>query len=275
MDSGLNFYSARALLQWQVELGADEAICDTPVNRYELPDTAPKPASAARPARAGASVVRPVAAAPAVHSQDDAVGAARQAAAAAGDLDGLRAALAAYEHCDLKRGARNLVFADGDPSSQVMIIGEAPGRDEDRAGQPFVGATGQMLNRMLGAIGLDRTATGADGVYITNVLPWRPPQNRDPSPQDIDMMRPFVARHVQLVQPKVLILMGNISCQAGLDKRGVTRLRGTWTEAWGVPALPMVHPAYLLRTPAAKRAAWADLLEVQARLRALTSEGAS
>jgi DNA polymerase len=269
MDSGLDFYSARALLQWQVELGADEAICDAPVNRYELPDTAPKPAVAARP---DVAVVAPVAAAPAVNTQSDAVGAARQAAAAAGDLDGLRAALAAYEHCDLKRGARNLVFAEGDPSARVMVIGEAPGRDEDRAGRPFIGAAGQMLDRMLAAIGLERTAKGAAGVYITNVLPWHPPHNRDPSPEDIDMMRPFMARHVQLVQPDVLILLGNVSCQAGLDKRGITRLRGTWAEAWGRPAMPMLHPAYLLRTPSAKRGAWADLLEVQARLRALADE---
>lgn len=275
MDSGLDFYSARALLQWQVELGADEAICDAPVNRYEVPETTPKVAAITQPVARVAAMVAPVAGAPAVRSQGDPVGAARQAAAAAGDLEGLRAALAAFEHCELKRGARTLVFGEGDVSARVMIIGEAPGRDEDRAGRPFVGAAGQMLDQMLGAIGLDRATKGASGVYITNVLPWRPPHNSDPSLRDIDMMRPFVARHVQLVQPDLLILMGNASCQAGLGKTGVTRLRGTWDQAFGLPALPMVHPAYLLRTPSAKRAAWADLLAVQARLRDVSDGGAT
>jgi len=258
MDSGLDFYAARALLQWQVELGADEAIGDAPVNRYETPAAAPK--AVAAPARA-------------VHAQvgegSDAVAAARQAADAAPDLDGLRVALAGYEHCELKRGARNLVFADGVPGARVMIIGEAPGREEDRAGRPFVGRAGQMLDRMLAAIGLSRERD----VYITNVMPWRPPQNADPKPDEIDMMRPFVERHVALAAPDVVIVMGNISCQTVLGVRGITKLRGEWREAWGKPVMPMTHPAYLLRTPAAKRAAWADLLAVQERLRAGTDAG--
>ena len=156
-----------------------------------------------------------------------------------------------------------MVFSDGVPGARVMIIGEAPGRDEDREGRPFVGRAGQLLDRMLAAIDLSR----ASSVYITNVLPWRPPQNRDPMPEEIAMMQPFLHRHIALANPDVLVVAGKHSCQARLGKRGITRLRGGWTEAQGKPALPMFHPAYLLRNPAAKREAWADLLSLKARLR--------
>jgi uracil-DNA glycosylase family 4 len=255
MDSALDYYSLRALLEWQIELGADEAIGDVPVNRYEVEAKAPQMVALAGPPAANV--------APMIQIGGDAVAAARNAAEGAGDLDALRAALAAYEHCELKRGARNLVFSDGVPGARVMIIGEAPGREEDRAGRPFVGQAGQFLDRMLAAIGLSR----AENVYITNVMPWRPPQNADPKPDEIEMMRPFVERHVALAKPDVLIVMGNTSCQTVLGKQGITRLRGQWDQAWGKPVMPMVHPAYLLRTPSAKRAAWADLLAVQAKLR--------
>ncbi len=246
------FQSALAALAWQVDLGADEAILDAPLDRYALE---------AKPALAKAA---PATASPVAQPSDDVdvVGIARAAAAASGDLDALRAALGAYEHCDLKRGARTLVFSDGTASADVMIVGEAPGREEDREGRPFVGRAGQLLDKMLQAIGLSR----ADSVYITNVLPWRPPQNRDPKPEEIAMMQPFLARHIDLAAPKVLIVMGNISCQALLGKRGITRLRGTWETVQDIPAMPMFHPAYLLRQPAAKREAWADLLQVRARL---------
>ena len=206
-----------------------------------------------------------VSAAP-VSEQVDPVAVARAAARDAADLESLKAALDAYEHCDLRRGARNLVFSDGTPGARVMVIGEAPGRDEDIQGKPFVGRAGQLLDRMLAAIDLTRDGS----VYITNVLPWRPPQNRDPKPDEIAMMLPFLERHVALAAPDILILMGNISAQACLGKRGITRLRGTWTEAFGRPAMPMLHPAYLLRTPIAKRDTWADLLDVQARLKGQT-----
>ena len=180
---------------------------------------------------------------------------------------GEQAALAAFQHCELRRGAKNLVFADGNPAARVMVIGEAPGRDEDIAGKPFVGRAGQLLDKMLDAIGMARAAeNAAKSVYITNILPWRPPQNRDPLPDEIAMMLPFVERHVELVKPDVLILMGNISCLALLGRKGITRLRGNWVEALGKPALPMFHPAYLLRNPAAKREAWPDLLMLQDRL---------
>ena len=178
-------------------------------------------------------------------------------------LDGLRAALASFDHCDLKLGARNLVFSGGTPGARVMIVGEAPGVEEDRAGGPFVGGAGQLLDKMLAAIDLSRESS----VYITNVLPWRPPQDRDPKPEEIAMMQPFLNRHIALANPDVLVVMGNQACQALLGKRGITRLRGDWAEVQGKPALPMFHPTYLLGTPAAKRETWADLLALKARLR--------
>ena len=270
MDSTLPPEAALASLAWQIELGATEAIGDAPVNRYDLPDT---------PARAPASPPESAAAAPAATPESttpaqaaasprsDPVADAQGAAASADTLDGLRAALGAYPHCDLRHGARNLVFADGNPEARVMIIGEAPGREEDIQGRPFVGRAGQLLDRMFAAIGLSRTDERADSaLYITNVVPWRPPQNRDPNGTEIAMLRPFMERHVALAAPDLVILMGNISCEAGLGRRGITRLRGQWAEAYGKPALPMFHPAYLLRNPPAKREAWADLLALRARI---------
>ena len=257
MEPDLDIYAARALLAWQVELGATEAICDAPVNRYELEArVAPAAAAAAAPPVPGA--------APAILRADepDPVAEAERAARGADTLDALRAALEDFEGCDLKRGARTTVFCDGTAGARVMIIGEAPGRDEDREGRPFVGRAGQLLDRMLGAVGLSRD----ESVYITNVMPWRPPQNRDPKPEEIAMMKPFLEAHVRLAKPEVLVIMGNISCQALLGKRGITRLRGRWDQAWDTPALPMFHPAYLLRTRLAKREAWADMLELRARL---------
>jgi len=255
MANDLEWQTDLALLDWQIELGADEAILDAPVNRYDLPDRSAPAKSVA------VSHSEPDASAP------DPVAAARTASGPAADLAALRQALDSFDHCELKRGARNLVFSDGQPGARVMIIGEAPGRDEDLQGKPFVGRAGQLLDKMLAAIGLDRHAEDlSQAVYITNVLPWRPPQNRDPKPEEIAMMRPFIERHVALAKPEVVILMGNISCDAGLGRRGITRLRGQWAEAYGVPALPMFHPAYLLRNPAAKAQAWSDLLSLDARL---------
>jgi len=255
----------KALLDWQAELGADVPIGAAPVNRYA---EAPAPAATSRPAAAGAAPEAPAPTAPAApQAPADPVAAAEAAAQAAGDLDSLRAAIDAFAHCELKQGARNLVFADGVPGARVMIVGEAPGRDEDLQGKPFVGRAGQLLDRMLAAIGLDRHASQAAGaVYITNMLPWRPPQNRTPTSDELAMFRPFVARHVEIAAPQVLVLMGNPACQGMLGQRGITRLRGQWTQACGLPCLPMFHPAYLLRNPAAKREAWADLLELTARL---------
>lgn len=257
----IDFATARAMLEWQIELGADEAMLDAPVNRYEeSPPAKPAPAPAAEQAEEPLPAPVPVAAV-------DPVVEAAALAARAHDLAALAEAMAGFDHCELKRGARNFVFADGNPKARVLILGEAPGREEDLEGRPFVGPAGQLLDRMLAAIGLSRTSPDPSAaVYITNVLPWRPPANREPEPEEIAMFRPFIARHVELVAPDVVVLMGNPACMAALGQRGILRLRGHWAEAFGRPALPMTHPAYLLRNPAAKREAWADLLALRARL---------
>lgn len=276
MDSAaIDYWSAKALLDWQIELGADEAICDAPVDRYALPDTRRRP-PAATPGRAPSRAAPPDEATPvgtppgavSEPSAPDPVEVARAAAAGAADLAALAEVMAAFDHCEMKRGARSFVFADGNPDARLMIVGEAPGREEDRAGRPFVGRAGQLLDRMLAAIGLSRGDPDPErAVYITNVLPWRPPENRRPDRAECAMFLPFLEAHVALVRPDVLVLMGNTPCAALLGRDGITRIRGRWTEVLGRPALPMFHPAYLLRTPAAKRDAWADLLEVQSRLR--------
>lgn len=257
-DIAEDWNAAYAALAWQVEAGADEAMSDAPVNRYELTVEAPKSLAA----KATSAATAPLA------SMDDPIAAALAAATQAQTLDALRGAISAFALCDLKKGARNTVFADGNPAARVLILGEAPGADEDREGRPFVGRAGQLLDQMFAAIGLSRQSPDpATALYITNVLPWRPPGNRDPEPTEIAMMRPFVERHIALVDPMVVVVMGNTSLQALTGTKGILRARGTWTEALGKPLLPMTHPAYLLRTPAAKREAWADLLSLQERLR--------
>lgn len=259
MESALDFHAALAALDWLREMGADEAIGDAPVNRYAL-------AEAERAAPAPPVALAPVL--PVPETRPDPVAQARAAAAQAGSLAALAAAMEAAES-DLKPAARRFVFADGNPAARVMIVGEAPGREEDLEGRPFVGRAGQLLDRMLAAIGLDRTAGDrARAVYITNVLPWRPPANRTPEPAEIAQFLPFLERHIALANPDVLVLMGNTPCQALLGRAAITRIRGQWTQAAGKPALPMFHPAYLLRNPPSKREAWADLLELKARLSA-------
>lgn len=254
-----DWHAALAALAWQVEAGADETVGDTPINRYDLAAEAPK-----------SLVVKgslpPVT--PAASVQADPVAMARVAADRAQTLDALREALLTFDLCELKKGARNTVFADGNPKARVLILGEAPGAEEDREGRPFVGRAGQLLDRMFAAIGLSRTSPDAQAAfYVTNVMPWRPPGNRDPEPTEIAMMLPFVERHIALVDPQVIVVVGNTPLFAMTGTKGILRARGNWVESLGRPLLPMTHPAYLLRTPAAKREAWADLLSLQARLR--------
>lgn len=258
MESGLDWHAARAYLEWHLELGVDEAMLDAPVDRFAAEEAARAQPQAPASAKGVAPVAAPVA-------QVDPVAEAERAAQGARDLAGLQAALGAYPHCELTKGARNLVFSDGIAGARVMIVGEAPGRDEDLQGKPFVGRAGQLLDRMLDAVDLSRDKN----VYITNVLPWRPPQNRDPRPDEIAMMLPFLRRHIALADPDLLVVMGNISCQALLGQRGITRLCGHWAEACGCPALPMFPPDYLLRNPQAKREAWADLLSLKSKLKLL------
>ena len=250
-----------AALAFQLELGADEAIGDEFIDRRAAP--APMPQEAPSP--------RAAAEAPAAAAAIDSAEPARLAAEAA-DLAALADAVAAFEH-PLKRGARNCVFADGNPAARVMIIGEAPGRDEDMQGRPFVGRSGQLLDRMLAAIGLDRASTdAAKAVYITNILPWRPISNRTPSVEEAALFLPFVQRHIALIDPEIIIAMGNVSAKSLLETTtGITRLRGAWqSKALGGrerPVLPMLHPAYLLRQPMDKHKAWHDLLVLDQRLR--------
>lgn len=198
---------------------------------------------------------------------------ARELAQSARSLEELRAHLASFDGCNLKFTAKNLVFSDGNPDADLMLVGEAPGRDEDIEGRPFVGRSGQLLDRMLAAIGIDRTSA-----YIANVIPWRPPGNRTPTPQETEICRPFIERQIELVRPKLLVTLGGPSAKVLLKTtEGVLRLRGNWRKhvtAAGVeiPTMPTLHPAYLLRTPAHKKLAWRDFLEVKAKLRALQSE---
>jgi len=287
------------LLAFYASAGADEALEDAPVNRFA--EARPKPAERApapvretrlearpaavpgpdagetaepAPAAPGLDVsripdapARPMAAA--VPDEAQAL-LARQLAASAATLDELRQHMAAFEGCNLKFTAKNLVFADGNPNADLMLVGEAPGRDEDLEGLPFVGRSGRLLDRMLAAIGLDRSSA-----YIANVIPWRPPGNRTPTPHETEICRPFIERQIELVNPKVLVNLGGPSAKTLLNTTdGILRLRGNWrvhTTATGIaiPAMPTLHPAYLLRTPAHKKLAWRDFLEVKAKLRAV------
>jgi uracil-DNA glycosylase family 4 len=263
----LDAETALALLQWQAELGADEPCLDAPLDRYELAERAEAPASRATPATAAAVATTVAPVRPPRDAAADVLAHAAAMAAAATTLAELAAAQEAFDGIELKKGARSFCFADGNPAARVMIIGEAPGEEEDRQGRPFVGPAGQMLDRMFAAIGLSRTAVDAQkALYISNVLTWRPPGNRSPEPSEIAAMLPFLRRHVELAEPEFLVLMGSTPCMAALDQQGGRKPRGAWTQAFGVPALPMTHPAYLLRTPAAKREAWTSLLSLAARL---------
>jgi DNA polymerase len=272
-----------ALLAFYAEAGVDDALTDEPVNR--LNRTASRVAaphttsSASVQPREPRRNLQPAAAQPAPSPQRSPAAAvpdeqqaamARQLAAGAMNLEELRERMTSFDGCNLKSTAKNLVFADGNPQADIMFVGEAPGRDEDMEGRPFVGRSGQLLDRMLAAIGLDR-----DTVYIANVIPWRPPGNRAPTPHETEICRPFIERQIELIGPKVLVHLGGASAKTLLNTtEGILRLRGNWrtySAASGatIPAMPTLHPAYLLRTPAHKRLAWRDFLEVKMKLRSL------
>src|SRR4051795_3878272 len=266
--------AALALLRWYVEMGVDEAIGETAPNRLRPPEPAavPQPAPTIAPAQitprpsARAALVAP----PGTFAESlaEAAQSARRLAAGADSIKALAALVAGFEDCPLKRTATKTVFIDGNPAAPIMFIGEAPGADEDRIGRPFVGRAGQLLDRMLAAIGLDR-----DMVQITNVIYWRPPGNRKPTTAEIAACLPFVLRHIALARPLVLVLAGGTAASTlrpGTD--GITRLRGRWFELAvpgldaPVPTLPIFHPAFLLRTPTRNREAWRDLLALKAWL---------
>ena len=251
-----------SILNWLVEAGAGEAMGETPVNRL----AAPAP-SAAPPVQRVAAPPRPAPVARPAPLNGDAIGGAQAAAAAAGNLAELRAALESYDGCALKRTATNTVFADGTPAGGILFIGEAPGRDEDRIGKPFVGRAGQLLDKMLLSIGLDRNVNA----YITNVINWRPPDNRDPSPEEAAQCLPFLRRHIELADPELIVLLGAVAARhvVGLSD-GIMKMRGRWLEyrvgTRMVPLMPTLHPAYLLRQPAHKKLAWRDLQAIAARM---------
>ena len=249
-------------LQW--EWGAEEALLESPQDRRQkAPPASPMPSAAPKPARPVAPPQRLRAPAlPAAPSE------AAEIAAAAGDLEALQTAMASFTGCALRDTATQLVFADGAPDARLMVIGEAPGGEEDRVGKPFVGPAGQLLDRMLGSIGLDRSTT-----RIANVVPWRPPGNRTPTDAEIALCLPFLHRQIALIRPRGLLLLGAVAAKALLESperdQGIGRLRGTWRNVGiagldsPVPALPTFHPAYLLRMPAAKAQAWRDLLALR------------
>jgi uracil-DNA glycosylase len=255
----------RALIEWYVEAGVDLAVDETPHDRFQpLPRVEPR-AESPRPV-AAQPVVQTIAGKPAVMAPEDATNEARRQAASATSLDELRQLLQGFDGCGLKQTASRLVFADGQPGARVMLIGEAPGAEEDREGVPFVGRSGKLLDRMLAAVGLKR-----DDVYIANVIPWRPPGNRTPTPQETAVCLPFIERQIELAKPDVLVCLGGPSAQTLLRQRdGIMRLRGNWfTYQAGhreIPALATLHPAYLLRQPAQKRLAYRDMLALKARL---------
>ncbi|MDM7457758.1 MAG: uracil-DNA glycosylase [Paracoccus sp. (in: a-proteobacteria)] len=264
----LDAETALALLEWQIEMGADVPVLDMPVDRFDLPR---HPAPSGQPLMVPDQPLIPALAADDVDDLAARVAAAEQAASGASTLAELAKAQEAFDGIELKKGARRFCFSDGDPRARVLVLGEAPGDEEDRQGRPFVGRAGQLLDKMFRAIGLARDSVDAAyGLYLCNVLTWRPPGNREPLPDEIAVSLPFLQRHIALAQPKLIVLMGNVACDAAIRQRGILKLRGQWVQAFGRPALPMTHPAYLLRNPQAKREAWADLLDLAARLETLS-----
>lgn len=258
-DRELSDAEALAVLDWYRAAGVDIAVSETPVDRFA--------ASAVRTARSvpAAPVAAPLPEAALKSDPSE----TRALAAAATTLEALKAAMAAYDGCGLKARATQLCFSDGNPDAEIMLVGEAPGSEEDLQGKPFVGRAGQLLDRMLRAIGLDRTK-----VFIVNTVPWRPPGNREPTPEEMALCQPFLFRQIELVAPKLMVTLGNVPTKALFSTTtGITRMRGQWKElsigSHSVPTLATLHPAYLLRQPAAKALAWRDMLALRQRIDAL------
>jgi DNA polymerase len=280
MTQALSRDELTALLRWYVDQDVTDTVGEEAVDRFALPApvAAPVVASPAAPSRsASPTPLRPAAPpppaprAPVPIETPQLVEDARALARRCTSVAELEAAIRAFDGCALKRTAKNTVFADGVPGAPVMIVGEAPGGDEDRLGKPFVGVSGQLMDRMFAAIGMSRERD----LYITNILFWRPPGNRTPTLAEQAMCIAFTRRHIELVKPKVLVLAGATPSKAILDTtEGITRLRGKWTmlqldDGSEVPALPTFHPAYLLRSTASKRQSWWDLLSLDKKLREL------
>ena len=270
----LSASAARALLSWYVDAGVDELVQDAPLDRRRAAPPPPKAPGAPAIAQYRHQSPAPAQQPNPMAADQRPVEQAKAAARSAKTLEELRAVIAGFDGCPIKATATNTVFADGVAGSTVMIIGEAPGADEDRLGLPFVGVSGQLLDRMIASIGLSRK----ENVYISNILPWRPPGNRQPTPGEIATCLPFIERHIELAAPKILLLAGGTSAKAMLAKsEGIMRLRGKWFEWTGespdltLPALATYHPAFLLRSPVQKSRAWSDLLLLKQKLKAVES----
>lgn len=260
--------TARALLEWYRAMGVDEAIAETPRDWFatsarlsqeqDKPRAVPKIAARPQPAKPKTIARAPIRAQPSDADTEE--------IRSIETLDALEQAVAQFEGCPLKRTAKNLCFARGNPKARLMLIGEAPGRDEDLQGQPFVGRAGKLLDRMLAAIDL-----GPDDVYITNVVYWRPPGNRTPTPQEVEACRPFLERQIELIRPEILVFLGGAAAKQMFGTtEGIMRLRGKWRDFQAgehhCRAIATLHPAYLLRNPLGKRLAWRDLLAIRAAL---------
>ena len=267
---------ALAALAWLIDAGADEALQDDPVDRFTA--VAPKAKASPQALRPSSEAIRPKtelpkpsppkSVPPAVDT--DPIGRATEIAASCNSLAELKAALEAFEGSALKKLATSTVFADGTPDCHIMFIGEAPGREEDLAGLPFVGRAGKLLDKMLAAIKLDRKKN----VYITNVINWRPPENRDPSPEEAATCLPFLRRHIELVEPEIIIVLGAVAARHVMGRTdGIMRLRGKWLEYYAngrmVPVMPTLHPAYLLRRAIDKKLAWRDLQAIDEKIKSL------
>ena len=268
-----------AALEWYLDHGVTEALADSQQDR-----TAWLTKPVLLPAKTETVAAQPpVSNAPAFLGTSEARTEAVKLAAAAKTLEELREALAAFEGFSIKKTATNLVFSDGNPNAPIMLVGEAPGADEDRLGKPFVGVSGQLLDKILKSIGLDRQEEDpTKSVYISNILNWRPPGNRTPSPAEIELALPFIERHIQIARPKILIFCGAVAAKALLNsEQGISKLRSRWHDyktltpelmtlcTDSFPALCTYHPSYLLRTPAQKKYSWGDMIEIDRKIRAL------
>lgn len=259
--------TVQQLLAFYLEAGVDCALGDDPVDRLAEPDSVPVAAVPREivPPRPSREIPAAIPAAPRADialAPDEAISSAREAARTAPSLEVLRQLLENFDGCALKHTATRLVFADGNPQARVMFVGEAPGREEDIEGLPFVGRSGKLLDRMIATIGLDRSKA-----YIANVIPWRPPGNRTPTPQETQICLPFIRRQIELVNPDVLVTLGNPSTQTLLSTRdGIMKTRGKWfdydTGTRTIRAIATFHPAYLLRSPSYKRMTWQDMLAI-------------
>jgi len=262
-----------AALQWHLDAGADELLSDQPVTSRAAMEDAP--AARSSPVAPMTPPAAPEASLGAAEAYQDAL----KLAQSAKTIDELRNIIASFDGIALKKTASNMVFADGNPAARIMVVGEAPGADEDRIGLPFVGVSGQLLDKIFASIGLSRQSDDIyKSIYISNILNWRPPGNRTPTPAEVEVSLPFIERHIALINPDILVLAGGVAAKALLNRNeAISRLRGTWhdympltpgvTERTNpIPTLATYHPSYLLRTPSQKKAVWHDMLTLRRKL---------